>query len=91
MGFAPGLHDQRANDLSPELQSSMKLLSNYLSHTAQGSPPFDFFCVSAMLSLLQRHTYMQIFVMNDVSDFLRYRTYLFADMAEFAAVTAQSL
>ncbi len=38
--------------------------SNSLGHTAQGSPPVWFFRVSAMLSLLQHHTYLYIFFMN---------------------------
>ncbi len=42
----------------------MKSLSSSTSHTARGSLPVLTFRVSAMLSLLQHHTYLYIFVVN---------------------------
>ncbi len=40
-GIVHGLHDQRANNFTFELNSSLKSPSNSSSNTAQGSPPFD--------------------------------------------------
>ncbi len=62
MGFEPRLHDQRANDVSTEPFISMESQSYSPSHTPQVSP-FDF-CFSAMLSLLQQHTFLYIIFMN---------------------------
>ncbi len=44
MGLEAGQHDQRANDVSTKLQSSIKSPSNSPSHTVHDSPPVCFLC-----------------------------------------------
>ncbi len=59
------LHDQRANDISTELKSSMKALSNSPKSYSPRLSSHLTFCVLVMLSLLQHHNYLYIFLMND--------------------------